>query len=62
LKGLAMRIMTKHSKISCNATVHLFAVGVNLSVRGRFLKHQRLRKLFVWTVLGATNDCLTVNM
>jgi hypothetical protein len=62
LKGLAMRIIRKHSKLSCNATVHLFAVGVNLSVRGRFLKHQRLQKLFVWTVLGATNDCLTENM
>jgi hypothetical protein len=57
-----MRIIRKHSKLSCNATVHLFAVGVNLSVRGRFLKHQRLQKLFFWTVLGATNDCLTENM
>ena len=60
LEGLAMPIIRKHSNITCNAIVHLFAKGVNLSVRGRFLKHQRLRKLFVWTVLGATNDCLTV--
>lgn len=32
--------------------------GMNLSVRSWFLKHDRLRKLFLGTVLCAANDCL----